>query len=312
MSNKVKRPMNAYMLLKKNKKKFFIIFLLSIFLIGGVIAIYFLVNSETKIITIKTQQNTIYIDMNDKQITTSERDLSDIDTKEVIQIGFYKNEQEAIQVVKMPKTIEKVPDQLPTEITSLEDMFKTASSFNQDISNWNTSNVTNMYCMFYRARKFNQDISNWNTSNVTNMTGMFETASSFNQDISNWNTSNVTNMTGMFETASSFNQDISNWNVSNVTNMKGMFYYAISFNQDISNWNVSNVTNMTGMFTRANDFDQDLSKWNVDKVTEHDNFANYSGITNPNKLPKFQPKSIYKQTIKSAIIQKETEVKTNV
>ncbi|WJG71357.1 HU family DNA-binding protein [Spiroplasma ixodetis] len=28
--------------------------------------------------------------------------------------------------------------------------------------------------------------------------------------------------------------------------------------------------------------------------------------------PKFQPKSIYKQTIKSAIIQKETEVKTNV
>ncbi|BET37638.1 hypothetical protein SAP269_02270 [Spiroplasma ixodetis] len=28
--------------------------------------------------------------------------------------------------------------------------------------------------------------------------------------------------------------------------------------------------------------------------------------------PKFQPKSIYKQTIKTAIIQKETEVKTNV
>ncbi|MBP1525569.1 MAG: HU family DNA-binding protein [Spiroplasma ixodetis] len=28
--------------------------------------------------------------------------------------------------------------------------------------------------------------------------------------------------------------------------------------------------------------------------------------------PKFQPKSIYKQTIKSAIIQKETELKTNV
>ncbi|WJG71329.1 HU family DNA-binding protein [Spiroplasma ixodetis] len=33
---------------------------------------------------------------------------------------------------------------------------------------------------------------------------------------------------------------------------------------------------------------------------------------NEHYSPKFQPKSIYKQTIKSAIIQKETEVKTNV
>jgi surface protein len=36
------------------------------------------------------------------------------------------------------------------------------SQFNQDISQWNTSNVTNMSYMFSNSR-FNQDISQWNT-----------------------------------------------------------------------------------------------------------------------------------------------------
>ncbi|MBP1525344.1 MAG: HU family DNA-binding protein, partial [Spiroplasma ixodetis] len=33
---------------------------------------------------------------------------------------------------------------------------------------------------------------------------------------------------------------------------------------------------------------------------------------NEHYSPKFQPKSIYKQTIKSAIIEKENEIKSNV
>ena len=73
------------------------------------------------------------------------------------------------------------------------------------------------------ASSFNQDISSWNVSNVTEMNVMFSDASSFNQDISSWNVSNVTNMRYMFSDASSFNQDIGSWNVSNVTDMSGMF-----------------------------------------------------------------------------------------
>ena len=107
---------------------------------------------------------------------------------------------------------------------------------------------------------FNENISNWDVSNVTNMAQMFYVASSFNQDISNWDVSNVTNMENMFNTASSFNQDISNWDVSSLEKMSAMFYYnsaafvindesvsfpPTSFNQDISNWNVSNVTNFS-------------------------------------------------------------------
>ena len=41
---------------------------------------------------------------------------------------------------------------------------------------------------------FNQDISQWDVSNVTNMSGMFNGASVFNQDIGSWDVSNVTDM----------------------------------------------------------------------------------------------------------------------
>ena len=53
-------------------------------------------------------------------------------------------------------------------------MFYKCSKFNQDISNWNVSNVKNMYGMFYMCDKFNKDISNWDVSNVKHRGGMFE------------------------------------------------------------------------------------------------------------------------------------------
>ncbi|HHB94377.1 MAG TPA: BspA family leucine-rich repeat surface protein, partial [Campylobacterales bacterium] len=127
------------------------------------------------------------------------------------------------------------------------------SSFNQDIGDWNVSNVYDMSYMFQGAYAghryinpsvFNQDISSWDVSNVTSMEGMFYNAFEFNQSIGDWNVSNVTNMSWMFNTATAFNQDISSWNTSKVTNMGQMFSSSENFNQDISNWDVSNVSNM--------------------------------------------------------------------
>ena len=163
-------------------------------------------------------------------------------------------------------------------------MFSIQTSFNQDISSWDVSNVTNMQTMFAWSTAFNQDISNWDVSNVNFMYSMFNWATSFNQDISSWNLWNVMSTSYMFNWATSFNQDISRWDVSNVTNnMSGMFNWATSFNQDISNWNTAKVTSMSSMFQNATNFNQDLSSWNVANVTNHTDFSlNSWWVVEPN------------------------------
>ena len=69
--------------------------------------------------------------------------------------------------------------------------------------------------MFYNSIVFNQNIGNWNTSNVTVLMHMFLFAESFNQPIANWDVSSVTNMNGMFGGATNFNQDLTNRCVPN-------------------------------------------------------------------------------------------------
>ena len=106
-------------------------------------------------------------------------------------------------------------------------------------------------CVYFIRKKlktsFNDDISQWNTSNVINMNNMFNNATNFDQDISGWDTSNVTNMSYMFYNAFNFNQDIGNWNTSKVTNMGFMFYNAITFDQNIRRWDT--LTGPVGPYT---------------------------------------------------------------
>jgi surface protein len=158
--------------------------------------------------------------------------------------------------------------------TNLNQMFLSATSFNQDIGNWNTANVTDMGYMFYNASAFNQPIGSWNTASVTTMDEMFNGATAFNQPIGNWNTASVTNLSAMFSGATSFNQPIGNWNTASATYMGYMFYGATAFNQPIGTWNTANVTNMSWMFYNASAFNQPIGTWNTASVTNMSNMFN--------------------------------------
>jgi surface protein len=86
---------------------------------------------------------------------------------------------------------------------------------------WDTINVTNMSSFLYVSNdyngSFNQNISNWNTSKLTNASFMFSNQSNFNQNIGIWDVSKVTNMPIMLLNTTNFNQNLGSWNVSLVT-----------------------------------------------------------------------------------------------
>ena len=152
-------------------------------------------------------------------------------------------------------------------VESFARMFLWAASFNQPLNGWDTSSVKDMSAMFWKARAFNQPLDTWDTRKVETMFAMFWWATAFNQPLNDWDTSSVKDMRTMFDWASSFNQPLDNWKTGKVTSMEYMFDWATSFNQNLSKWDTSQVTGMVAMFRDAKAFEgSGLEKWNVEKV----------------------------------------------
>jgi hypothetical protein len=84
------------------------------------------------------------------------------------------------------KNLIRVPNTLPTKIKNIRGMFSDTLLFNQDISDWDVSNVSNMAMTFYCAKSFNQNLDKWDMTNVTTIDGMFLGATNFTQDTSSW------------------------------------------------------------------------------------------------------------------------------
>ena len=145
-----------------------------------------------------------------------------------VHVNGYRTADYQISVAKNTKNT-------PITLEKLKEMIANG----EDVTKVDTSEITDMSHLFENISTFQQDISKWDVSNVEDMTMMFY-GSTFNQPLNNWNVSNVKNMDSMF-TRSSFNQPLNNWNVSNVENMAWMIAHQSKFQQNISNWDVSNV-----------------------------------------------------------------------
>jgi len=190
-------------------------------------------------------------------------------------------------------------------VTNMNALIENNLSFNQNINNWDVSNVTEGSRMFFNSN-FNSDISAWNVGSVTNMNQMFQSSqfnnsslynwdmsavedlgqmfyqSSFNQNIGQWNLSSAISIRYIFaSSSSSFNDpSIALWDVSNITDMVGVFHNNTNFNQNINSWNVSNVTDMSLMFRNAESFNQPLNNWNVGNVIYFDRMFHYADSFN--------------------------------
>lgn len=100
-------------------------------------------------------------------------------------------------------------------LTSLTDLFNGCTSFDQDLSSWDVSNIESFSGMFEGATSFNSNtksIGVWNTSAATNMINMFQNASSFNQNLSTWTVTAISPQPAGFDTgASSWTLPRPNW-----------------------------------------------------------------------------------------------------
>lgn len=80
----------------------------------------------------------------------------------------------------------------------------------------NLLEVTDVSFMFYNAQKFNEDIGEWDVSNITSMSSMFSGATAFNQSLAVWNIGNVSVMSNMLNnsgmSAENLNATLIGWN----------------------------------------------------------------------------------------------------
>jgi surface protein len=69
---------------------------------------------------------------------------------------------------------------ITASITSLgennQGMFYQNSAFNQPIGTWNTSSIIKMRQVFFSAAVFDQDVSNWQVTQVTDLVGFMQNA----------------------------------------------------------------------------------------------------------------------------------------
>ena len=112
-----------------------------------------------------------YLAANGVTVICSAADVGE--TGEVGGVTYTKRSKAQIDVLVGAGDYASLATTCTSDVTSMNEMFRGASRFNQDIGSWDVGSVTDMHYMFLNADAFNQDIGSWDVSNVTNMNHMF-------------------------------------------------------------------------------------------------------------------------------------------
>ena len=197
--------------------------------------------------------------------------ISDWDTSKITVMAYlFASTESTRSNVAMRSFNENIENWDVTNVVTMEGMFQGCVFYNQPLNKWNINKLTNMAYLFNKCHSFNQPLDKWDTKSVTTLKATFADAQVFNQDVYEWNVGRVITMERMFEGAHSFNQPLNGWDVGTVQNMSNMFQYAYRFNQPLDRWDVNNVTIMNSMFEEAIAFNQPLETWNIVSVTHMD------------------------------------------
>ncbi|MEK9805786.1 MAG: BspA family leucine-rich repeat surface protein [Euryarchaeota archaeon] len=89
-------------------------------------------------------------------------------------------------------TTEKIARLVTSNLDDMRGMFYNAEKFNDpQVRSWDVSNSVSIEDMFRNAVSFNQDLSRWDTKNVVDAEYAFGNAKAFNQDLSGWDVRNL-------------------------------------------------------------------------------------------------------------------------
>ena len=133
------------------------------------------------------------------------RAILDKEQTEISELTFYctshPNMQSSFNVENWDPYIFTTRSELDTAVDLWISDESTALNTYGHISNWDVSQVTDFSELFKYASSFNDDISVWDVSSGNDFGEMFSDATSFNQDLSSWNVGSGRNFYAMFNYA---------------------------------------------------------------------------------------------------------------
>ncbi len=185
-------------------------------------------------------------------------------------------------VMQGASNLTRVPTWLPSTVTDLSKAFQDATSFDADLSGWDTSGVTNLTSTFAGATSFTAGVGAWDVANVSSLDSTFAGAVAFDEDLGDWDVAQVEDFTNTFRNALAFDGDVRTWETGSATSLYGTFRGAQAFDGAIGGWDVSSVQDMSYAFENATSFDRDLGGWDVRTVAKMNLAFEASGLSQAN------------------------------